>query len=295
MKLNIRRIIRLHKTLVIYSVLLIAGLICLFVGLIPAVQKSITLVQDLRTMEEDIVRIQKKVNIFHSLDQADLEQNAKETVAAIPADKSVDTLLSTIEAVATKNNLFISDMSIEGITFLTTGLEKQAVKPEEYSLTETITLQGELIQLRNFLSECVQVRRLMRVKDIKLTSMLNSNFFTVKLSIEVYYLPFPLSIGKPSDPLEVFSQKELATLEKIKSYPIMYAFDMQSISPQEAPVLGDVPTVPVVLDPFFSPKTNIVLIPLLSETPEEIPSESPSATQSSTPEPSLIVTPTFSP
>ena len=279
MKLKIQRIIRFHKTLVVYSALLIAGLICLFVGLIPAIGKSIALIKDLRTMQEEIAGIQKKASMLQSVDLLELEQTARDVLAGVPPDKSVSTLLSTIEAVATKYNLYISDMSIEGIASLAKDSAKPVTKPEGNILTEGISLQGELIQLRNFLTECVRVRRLMRVKDMVITSMPKSNLITAKLTIEVFYLPLPQTIGKISDALDPFSQKELATIEKIKSYPIMYDSEIMPISPQETPALGDIPTEPAVADPFSAPSIETV-VPTSSPTPSPLlsPTASPTAT-----------------
>jgi hypothetical protein len=279
MKLNIRRIIRFHKTLVVYSALLTVGLISLFVGLVPAISKSVILVKDLRTMREEIASIQKKASMLQSVDLLELEQTARDVLAGVPSDKSVSTLLSTIEAVATKYNLYISDMSIEGIASLAKDSGKPVTKPEGNSLTEGISLQGELIQLRNFLIECVRVRRLLRVKDMVITAMPKSNLITAKLTIEVFYLPLPQTIGKISDSLEPFSQKELATIEKIKSYPIMYDSEIMPISPQEIPTIGDIPTEPVVSDPFSAPSIETVL-PTSSPTPSPLlsPTASPTAT-----------------
>jgi len=295
MELKIRRFIRLHKTLVVYSVLLIAGILSLLIGLIPAIQNSFTLVADLQTMRADIIRIQKKASMLDSLNQADLEQNAKEVIAAVPSDKSIATLLSTIEAVATKNNMYISDMSIEGIASLATGSAKSAMKAEGNSLTETISLQGELIQLRNFLADCIRVRRLMRIRDVALTSMPKTNLITAKLVVEVFYLPLPLSIGKPSDSLEPFTQQELSTIEKLQLYPIVYASDI-SVSPvQTTPVVTEIPTTPAVLDPFAPLRsatyTTPTPSPVIIITPKQTPSASPSTTPRVSPGPTSPATP----
>ena len=279
MKSKISRLLRFRKTLVAYSTLLIACLICFFVGLVPAISKSVIMIKDLRTMQEEISGIQKKASMLQSVDLLELEQTARDVLAGVPPDKSVSTLLSTIEAVATKYNLYISDMSIEGIASLAKDSAKPVTKPEGNSLTEGISLQGELIQLRNFLIECVRVRRLLRVKDMVITAIPKSNLITAKLTIEVFYLPLPQTIGKISDALEPFSQEELATIEKIKSYPIMYDSEIMPISPQETPALGDIPTEPAVADPFSAPSTETVL-PTSSPTPRPLlsPTASPTAT-----------------
>ena len=227
-------------------------------------------------MREENKRIQDKATMLTALNIEDLEQTAQDVMAAVPPDKSIATLLSTVELLAQKYNLNISDMSVEGIAFLAGDQGKPVIKPEGNSLTETITLQGDLSQLRNFLFDCVRVRRLLRVKDMVLTSMLKSDQMAAKLTIEVFYLPFPQSIGKPSDVVEPFSQKELATLEKVASYPIMYVADVKPSSDQTPSVAVELPTVPVVMDPF-SP-----FIPVLISSPTPMATPTPIATISAT-------------
>jgi len=291
MLLKIRRFIRLHRALVQDGVLFLAGCIALFVGLIPAIQKSIVLVRDLQTLKADISRIQQKANMLNFLDQSELSVSAREVLAGVPADKSVTTLLSTIETVAQKNNMFISDMSIEGIAALATGSAKPVVKPEGTILTEEISLQGELIDLRNFLFECVRVRRLMRVKDMMLTSIPKSSMMTAKMKIEVFYLPLPQTIGKPSDVLEPFSQKELTLLDKISSYPIMFAMGADLLSPGATQEVFERPTVPVVSDPFSSPRRILTPTPVRELTPSPTPVLVPRISPSPISSPSSSLTP----
>ena len=291
---KIRRFIRLHKPLVAHSILLFIGVIGLFTALVPSVQKSIMLVRDLQTMNKEIGSIQKKVTTLSLLDEGGLEKSAHDVLSAVPADKSVSTLLSTVEALAGKNNLYISDMSVEGIGTLATGSGTQPTQPEGNSLSETITLQGELIQLRNFLSDCVRVRRLMRVKNMEITSLPKSTLITAKITLEFFYLPFPATLGKASDPLEPFSQKELGVLAKLASYPVSYAGSMQPIYIDDASVTPNVPTTPAVSDPFFPVQRTGAPGPNASPTPRPtpIPTSTPKPTSQPTSSPTSFPTPT---
>lgn len=230
MILKIRRFIRMNTSLVVYSVLLFLGVIALFVGLLPALQESYTLIRDLQTLQDEINRIQQKVTMLSSLNQEEVDRRSQDVLLAVPTDKSVSTLLSSVEAVASKNDLSIADLSIETIGSLATGSGKQQTKPEGNTLTETVSLQGSLTQLRNFLSDVVKVRRLMTVKNMTLTAVPKSSLMTAQLSIEVYYQPFPATIGKATDPIEPFSQKEMSTLDTIASYPVVFTPETQPVS-----------------------------------------------------------------
>jgi len=275
MELKIRRLFRLHKMLVLYSVLIMISILFFFVGLLPAVRKSIAMVQELRVTKEEISRIQKKANLLSSLDQSELQKNAETLLWAVPSERSVPTLLSTIEGLAAKHDIFISEMMIEGISSLASNSGRLAVKPEGNIITETLSLQGDLVQLRNFLFESTRVRRLMRIKDLTLSSLPKTNRIMAQLVIEMFYLPLPVSIGKPSDPLEPFSQRELETLGKIASFPIVYASGGAPVFTNSAPVQGNVPTEPSVLDPFAPPKRVITPVPSLTPRPTPLATATP--------------------
>jgi len=278
---KIRRFIRMNTSLVVYSVLLLMGVIGLFVGLVPAVQNGITLIRDLQSLQDEMNSIQKKVTMLSSLNQEELERRSEDVLSAVPTDKSVSTLLSSVEAVALKNGLMISDMSIEAIGSLATGSAIQQTKPEGNTMTETVSLQGTLIQLRNFLSEVVRIRRFMTIENMGLTALPKSNLMSALLSIEVYYQSLPITIGKASDPIELFSQKEIDTLEKVALYPIVFATEMQPLSSQKTSTVGEEPTTFSVLDPFTDSEIKIRPSP----TPLPTLSTTPSPTSSETPEP----------
>lgn len=282
---TVKRFIRLHKPLVLNGIVLCVSLVALFVGLVPSLQKTIMLIEDIRTLGEEVDRIQDKLNVLQSLDSTELENASVDVLAAVPSDKSIETLLSTVEAVANKNGMVISDLSIESIGTFSSGSAGLQVKPEGIILTETVSLKGEITQIRNFLSDCLRVRRLLRIKSLELSAVPKSTDMTARLGIEVFYLPLPTTIGKASDPLKPFSEQELSTLAKIRSYPIAYAPEGAQTSTGPS-VVGQEPTVPVLSDPFF-PSTAPVVSPLVPSI-SPVPSPSPSI-------PLLPISPSASP
>jgi len=296
---HIRRFVRLNKSLVTYAALVCIGLIGLFIGLIPSAQKCLVLAKDMQSLNREIVQIQKKVNVLSSLDQLSLEKSAQVVIAAVPINKSIPTFLSTIESIALKNGLYISDMDIAGSTSLATGSGLRQTKQNENTISAEVVLQGELESVRSFLLECIQVLRLLRVKNLSLSALPRSTFMNVKLEVESFYLSLPVSIGKPLDPLETFSEKELATLEKIASYPIAYTFIPQSVSSSQPTVPVEVPTIPVITDPFAISEKTLIRVPIRNVTPSpvEILIPQPTATMSATgsPKPTVSVAPAASP
>lgn len=292
---KIRRFIRLNKQFVMYLTIFIVGIIGLFVGLIPSAQKSIQLLRDLRVLGDEINRIQKKVTMLSLLDPATLDQYGQLVLTAVPSEKSVPTLLSTVEAVAIKNNLLITDLNIETLGSLATGSAGQPIKPEGFVLSETISLQGELLDLRNFLSDCIKVRRLVRVKNMILSTFPKSDQVSAKLSLEVFYLPLPQSIGKASDSLEPFSQKEITTLETLGSYALAFEVVSPMSSLDSTPISAEEPTAPSILDPFAGPTRIATPRPTPSPTPTSPLTPTPSSKTSPTGTPKATSTPTATP
>jgi Tfp pilus assembly protein PilO len=281
---KLKRFIRLNKLLAIYIGLFVIGLIALFIGIIPSIQKSIALVSELRSLQTEISRMQQKASMLSSFDQTSLETTVQDVLAAVPTDKSIHTLMSTVEAIALKNGLSIADLSIEGIGTLATGSAKVAAKPEGNVMSETIVLQGDLVPLRNFLADSVQVRRLLRIKRMELTAVPKSTAMNMKLVIEVFYSPLPTSISKVSDSIEPFSAKELATIQKLSSYPIVYQMTQPVQSLVGASGVREAPNVPVLTDPFSKPGSQT--IPVVTVKP------SPTMTVSPSVKPTISITPT---
>lgn len=303
--LKIKRFVRLNTSLVLYSSVLVIGIIGLFVGLIPSVEKTIVLIHDIQTLNDEVNRMQTKLTMLTSLDQSTLEQDSLDVLSAVPTDKSVETLLSTVEAVASKYDLLISDLAIEGIGTIASGSAKQLTKPEGNVLTEMITIEGELLQIRNFLDDCVKVRRLLRVRGLELSAIPKTRRLTARLSIEVFYAALPTTLGKASDPLVPFSQQELDVLEKIRSYPIMYSIG-GGTSVQSSQAVGVEPTTPALIDPFYPLQTQIINPSTSSSTLKLSPTptqfitpgaSSVSATVKKTPSPTISPTikPSLSP
>jgi len=281
---KLKRFVRLNRLLAMYIGLFIVGLLGLFIGVIPSIQKSISLVSELRLLQTEIERMQQKASMLASLDQTSLETTAQDVLAAVPTDKSINTLMSTVEAIAVKNGLSIADLSIEGIGTLATGSAKVAAKPEGNVVSETIVLQGDLLPLRNFLADSVRVRRLLRIKRLELTAVPKSTAMNMKLIIEVFYAPLPSSISKVSDIIDPFSSKELATIQKLNTYPIVYPMQQSLPSLVGTPVTRDAPTVPVLTDPFSKPGSQI--------KPIVTPKPSPSVSVFPSVKPTISLTPT---
>jgi len=133
----------------------------------------------------------------------------------------------------------------------------------------------------------VRVRRLMTIKNMTLTAMPKSTLMTAQLSIEVYYQPYPATIGKATDPIEPFSQKEMSTLDTIASYPVVFTPETQPVSVQEPSLVGEEPTTLSVVDPFSAPSSQTTFIPTSTPTPSPLVSPTVSLVPTKTPTPSL--------
>ncbi len=292
MERKIKRFIRMNKTLVIYTSLFLVGCAGLFIGLIPSIQKAIALYREVASLQTEVNKIQEKASMLSGIDQAGLENTVEQVLAAIPSDKSVTTLMATVEAVAGKSNLVVTDMSIEGIGSLASGSAKLATKPEGNTLTEIVTFQGELPQFRNFLADAIRVRRLMRIKSLELTAIPKSTMMNMKLAVEVFYSPLPASIGKATDSLPPLTPKELETLEKLDRYPIAYSISVPEVAQVTAGTpVREAPTVPVLTDPFST--DNVKKVPVsVSPTPVQVQS---TPTQGISPTPTRVATSTATP
>lgn len=244
----IQRFIKMHRSLSVYGVLLLLGIIGVVIGLVPAGKNVFALITQVKTLETDISNFRTKIVILSSYEDSVFENMVHDVLAAIPQDKSVNTLLSTIEVTAAKNGLAVSSFSVAALGSIATqsgSLDKPDSKLGVNILPASFVVEGDISGLRDFLNDIIKIRRLIRVKSMDLMFQNKTTVIQAKVTVDAFYKTLPQTIGKVSDSVESLSQKEQDLLTKIISYPIVY----------EAPIIFDtvntsLPANPVNADPF---------------------------------------------
>ncbi len=198
---------KLNTILKTYQGLIISGVILLFcaVGLIaaviPAIDKVQTLWQDTQKLSDDNKALQTKLNALNLLDETSLRQQLDTVISAVPADKSLPTLFSTVDALSAQSGVSVMALTVNGNTSLASGSAATRITPEERLLgTQTVpfslSIQGTLASIQQFITLAPQVRRLLRIRTFAISFPQDNRPIRIALEMDAFYQPSPTTLGK---------------------------------------------------------------------------------------------------
>ena len=226
---NVRRFLKTYEALLGWGALAVVAVLGLLLGVIPAARTVFTVFKDTRTLREEIERLSVKSQTLSSYTTEALGDVVRELASAAPSDKSVGTLFGTVDGVAKRTNVSITGLNLESVGSVASGSSKSkpSSKSEESKtgakvLSATVAVEGNLDNVRSFLDTIVKVRRLILVKNFELGTSEKTGLLTARINLESYYIPSPTTIGKASDTIDPFSAQELALVEKLISYSVVF-------------------------------------------------------------------------
>ncbi len=221
----IRRIIRLYQSFIISGVITLFCLIALFVGIIPGFKKIISMVNGLYEQAKTVQLLQEKINILNALDSELLESYAAAAISAVPADKSLGTIFSTIDGLTSQEGVTVGGISLSSIGSVATEAAQKLSKEEQaigVSIVPfSIIVVGPIEQVRNVVEKAVKIRRLFRIRNFDLSFDDKSGTTKSTIQMDAYYIPLPKSLGKISDSLKPLSDDEIQIISRISALPLM--------------------------------------------------------------------------
>ncbi|OGG30133.1 hypothetical protein A2971_05375 [Candidatus Gottesmanbacteria bacterium RIFCSPLOWO2_01_FULL_46_21] len=222
---SIRRFIRANG-----SLLLSIGMIAIAVtggwwGLVPFGRNVWTLYTNTQKLRTQVGVLENKYAVLSSLDQASLAQDGDELLRAIPAEKEVATLLSTLEQTTITSGLSLSHLTIVSPGSLATGAAERQTKEEKAIgagiISSTISVEGPLPEVKQFLSTLQRIRRLLRVGDVQI-SVREGASARAQLTIDAFYQPLPTALGDITSKIVPFSAAQEDLLVQLRSFPVAY-------------------------------------------------------------------------
>lgn len=218
---EIAGLIRTYQKLILAAVILGGSLLGFFLGELPAMKKAWGLVLANRTLSEEIRDLRSKNSLLGALDEETLRQHLMVLTLAVPADKSLPTLFSTIEGLGQETDLSIDDLVLTPGIISTEAAKRSQPEENKFgssSIPFTVTVEGTFAQLQSFLQKAVGVRRLIRVRNFS-AAFDSGGLSRVTLSLETFYLPFPTTLGDVTDKLTPLTAEEETLLAKIRALP----------------------------------------------------------------------------
>jgi len=215
-----RKFFRTYQGLIISGVMVVGVVIGVFLGLIPTVQKIITLRSESSVLvgEDELLRAKAA-----TLDDSD-EATFKQYLAELAVTLTKPGALATQSAIRLSNE------------------EKQVGSS---LLPFSLTVEGSYAQIHNFLATVNRVRRFFRVRYFDIAFSADETV-SAKLGMDAFYAPLPTALGSAEQAIEALSPDDQDIIRKVAELPIL----SEMVSTQSA---GQAPLSPTTTsrdDPF---------------------------------------------
>ncbi|MFH0749855.1 MAG: hypothetical protein V1917_03000 [Candidatus Gottesmanbacteria bacterium] len=244
----IRRFLRMYQSFVVSGTVIVFCCIALFAGIIPGVTMTIRFFQETQSLRTLVKTLEEKKRVLDELDVDMLTSYAKAAIAAVPADKSLGSLFSTVDALTAREGVTVTAVSLGHVgSVATDSAGKLSVDEQKIGVNIvpfSIVIEGEINRVRNVVDQAVKIRRFFRVRSFDLLFDTKSGITKSTLTMDAYYVPDPKQLGKVTDPLKTLSAEEIEILDKVASFPLLTPEVMV------APGSATIQTEPVTSDPF---------------------------------------------
>lgn len=234
----LQRFLRIYQGFVVSGAIVLFGVVALLFAVIPGIRTTVALYDDLGELEGQIKNLSAKLSFLESLREEELRGQVAELLAAVPEEKSVPTILGTIEGLAQQTVVTIDDMSLTSPGSLATGSAARQSAAEKKigasGLPFSLNASGTYEAVRDFVGKINAVRRLFDVTSFDVSTS-GTGETKLRLSLTAFYQPLPSSIGSVESPVARLSEKDRATLENVLQFP--------DVSPSSG-----VPLTPILTD-----------------------------------------------
>ncbi len=245
---TLRRFIRQYQSFVLSGTLILFCLIAFFVGLLPGIKKTVQLVLETQTLRKVVTTLTEKQRVLNELDMTMLTQYAAAALSAVPADKSLGSLFSTVDALTAKESVTVTAISLGSVGAVASDSAKKLSADEQKIganiIPFSIVIEGPIDRVRNVVDEAVKIRRFFRVRSFDLSFDTKTGSTKSTLSMDAYYVSDPKTLSKVTDPLSSLTPSETDILDTVVSFPLL---TQESSLGSGSAVLQ---TVPVTENPF---------------------------------------------
>ena len=217
----VRRFIRLYQSFIISGAVVVFFLTVLFVGLIPGIQKVVDLFTENVATGKIIKTLQNKQQVLEALDAQQLYTLSAAAVSAIPTDKSLGSIFSTVDVLVSRQGATVTSVSLGQVGSVATDSAKIALKNGVSTVPFSIIVSGSIDQLRNVLDTAVKIRRFFRVTNFDLQIDQKTGESTSTLTMEAYYAPVAKSTATVTDTLTGLSNDEISILNQVTGMPLL--------------------------------------------------------------------------
>lgn len=192
MNKELRRIFTRYSDFIV-PISIIAGSVIIFFGIIiPLTRRTMDVYQQGTQLSQEVDALKEKLAILDSYDEETLNEKLNELTAAIPIDKSIPSILQTIEQVGSEVGITVNSISFDKIGTLASQ-SSSLLKPVDrqfgsFTLPFSVSIDATIDQVQTFLERTAVVRRFLRANSFSLrfnqTEQLN-----IQIAFDAFYLP----------------------------------------------------------------------------------------------------------
>jgi hypothetical protein len=221
---QVHKFLRTYQGLLVSIVMILGVLIGVVVGLIPVGKRILAMREQTSALSKQIDALKIKVNTLEAADEETYKKYLTELAFAVPTDKSLTTVFSTIDGLGTLTGAALSDFRLTKPGTLATDSAKKASAEEKQIgsslLPFSLTVTGTYGQIREFLDQAIRVRRFFRVRFFSINFTAASSV-SVKMGMDAFYAPLPQTLGATSQQIEPLSPTDEQTITKVVELPIL--------------------------------------------------------------------------
>ncbi len=220
-----KKYIRKYQGLAISLGVIIVVVLCVFFGLLPAVTKIKEMRASVSDLSSQVSVLQQKAAILESIDEETYKNYLADLALAVPTDKSLTSLFSTIDGLSRETGVTLSDFTLSRPGTIATESAKRLSNDERKLgsslLPFTLTVTGTYEQIRKFVEYAVSVRRFFRIRYFSISFDEKKETISVHMGMDAYYAPLPTNLGSASQSVEGITQSDQSVIEKVMGMAVL--------------------------------------------------------------------------
>lgn len=222
---ELRRFLRTNSSLLVSLVMISIATSGSIWGLVPFGKTLLSMYKDLNTVRAKTATLSAKYSTLGSFDESQLAADGNDLLRAIPSDKDVATMLSTIEQTANSSGLEIVNITIASLGSLATeSAQRQSQEEKQVGsgiISSGVTVEGPLANIKTYLSTLQKVRRVLRVQSVEVR-IREGGVARANITVESFWAVLPTSLGEIAAPQPPRSTQEDELLAQIRAFPVSY-------------------------------------------------------------------------
>jgi len=184
----------------------------------PRIKDILDLNKSIKDLENKVANVDRKLSILSSLDSNSLLSQVTEAEKALPSQKDIPGLLSSLDRLAQETGVSITSFQVVPGEITATSSAK-AIGAE--SLPFKMSVSGSYEGVKSFLSKAVNSNRTLRIRSVAISakSQAGQSSVSASLDMEAFYQVISRIIFAPSERLPDITVEEQKALEKARLRP----------------------------------------------------------------------------